>query len=160
MTRKWGRMATYPKLDNSQFSLHKERPHGDTPHSIRVCVPRSQRFFTWCLPNAVSHCSNSSLSLNLFSICAELVAKVEAGKSEDKNHARERVTKGRQERARVSKVHNLCLQSARSQRFFTSFLPNAVSHCSNSSLSLNLFSICAELVAKVKVKTKITRAKE
>ena len=34
MTRKWGRMATYPKLGNSQFSLHQERPHGDTPHSL------------------------------------------------------------------------------------------------------------------------------
>ena len=35
MTHKWGRMATYPKLGNSQFSLHEERPHGDTPHSNR-----------------------------------------------------------------------------------------------------------------------------
>ena len=47
MTRKWGRMATYPKLGNSQFSLHKERPHGDTPHSIRVCVPSLNRPYPW-----------------------------------------------------------------------------------------------------------------
>ena len=39
MTRKCGRMATYPNLGNSQFSLHEERPHGDKPHSMRVYVP-------------------------------------------------------------------------------------------------------------------------
>ena len=68
-----------------------------------------------------------------------MVAKVEAGKGEDKSQATEIVTKGRQQTACVSKVHNLCVQSARLQRFFTWCLPNAVSHCSNSSLSLNLF---------------------
>ena len=32
MTRKWGRMATYPKLGDSQLSLREERPHrGNTP---------------------------------------------------------------------------------------------------------------------------------
>ena len=39
MTHKWGRMATYPKLGDSQLSLREERPHGETPHSMRVCVP-------------------------------------------------------------------------------------------------------------------------
>ena len=39
MTHKWGRMATYPKLGDSQFSLREERPHGETPHSMRVFVP-------------------------------------------------------------------------------------------------------------------------
>ena len=39
MTSKWGRMATYPKLGDAQLSLHEERPHGDTPHSMRVYVP-------------------------------------------------------------------------------------------------------------------------
>ena len=37
MTRNWGRMATYPKLGNSQFSLHEEsaqRGHMGT-HPIR-----------------------------------------------------------------------------------------------------------------------------
>ena len=38
MTRKLGRMATYPKLGNSQFSLHEERPHGDAPRSMRVLI--------------------------------------------------------------------------------------------------------------------------
>ena len=58
-------------------------------HNLCLQSVRSPRFFTRCLPNAVSHCSNSSLSLNLFSIFAELLAKVEAGKGEDKNQATE-----------------------------------------------------------------------
>ena len=28
MTHKWGRMATYPRLGDSQLSLQEERPHG------------------------------------------------------------------------------------------------------------------------------------
>ena len=47
MTRKWGRMATYPKLGNSQFSLHEERPCEDTPHSMRVYVPSPNRPYPW-----------------------------------------------------------------------------------------------------------------
>ena len=47
MTRKWGRMATCPKLGNSKFSLHEERPHGDTAHSMRVYVPSSNRPYPW-----------------------------------------------------------------------------------------------------------------
>ena len=47
MTRKWGRMATYPKLGNSQFSLHEERPHGDSPHSMRVYLPSPNRPYPW-----------------------------------------------------------------------------------------------------------------
>ena len=47
MTRKWGRMATYPKLGNSQFPLHEERPHGDTPHSMRVFVPSLKCPYPW-----------------------------------------------------------------------------------------------------------------
>ena len=39
MTHKWGRMATYPKLGDSQLSLQEERSHGETPHSMRVYVP-------------------------------------------------------------------------------------------------------------------------
>ena len=39
MTHKWGRMATYPKWGDSQLSLREERPHGETPHSMRVYVP-------------------------------------------------------------------------------------------------------------------------
>ena len=47
MTRKWGRMATYPKLGNSQFSPHEESPHGDTPHSMRIYVPSPNRPYPW-----------------------------------------------------------------------------------------------------------------
>ena len=47
MTRKWGRMATYPKLGNSQLFLHGETPHGDTPHSMRVYVPSPNRPYPW-----------------------------------------------------------------------------------------------------------------
>ena len=43
MTHKRGRMATYPNLGDSQLSPHKERPHGDTPHSMRVSVPSPNR---------------------------------------------------------------------------------------------------------------------
>ena len=32
-------MATYPKLGDSELSLREERPHGETPHSLRVYVP-------------------------------------------------------------------------------------------------------------------------
>ena len=32
-------MATYPKLGDSQLSLQEERPHRETPHSIRFYVP-------------------------------------------------------------------------------------------------------------------------
>ena len=42
-THIWGRMATYPKLGDSQFSLQEERPHGETPHSMRVCMPSPNR---------------------------------------------------------------------------------------------------------------------
>ena len=47
MTHKWGRMATYPKLGDSQLSLHEERPHGDTPHSMRVYVPSPNHPYPW-----------------------------------------------------------------------------------------------------------------
>ena len=47
MTHKWGRMATYARLGNSQFSLHEERPHADTPHSMRVYVPSPNRPYPW-----------------------------------------------------------------------------------------------------------------
>ena len=47
MTHKWGRMATYPKLGDSQLSLQEERPHGETPHSIRVSVPSPNRPYPW-----------------------------------------------------------------------------------------------------------------
>ena len=47
MTHKWGRMATYPKLDDSQLSLQEERPHGETPHSMRVYVPSLIRPYPW-----------------------------------------------------------------------------------------------------------------
>ena len=43
MTRKWGRMATYPKLGDTHLSLHEERPYGDTPHSMRVYIPSPNR---------------------------------------------------------------------------------------------------------------------
>ena len=39
MTHKWGRMATYPELGDSQLSLQEERPHGETAHSMRVICP-------------------------------------------------------------------------------------------------------------------------
>ena len=39
MTHKRGRMATYPKLGDSQLSHREERPHEETPHSMRVYVP-------------------------------------------------------------------------------------------------------------------------
>ena len=47
MTRKWGRMATYPILGDSQLSLQEERPHGETPHSMRVYVPSPNRPSPW-----------------------------------------------------------------------------------------------------------------
>ena len=47
MTHKWGRMATYPKLGDSQLSLQEERPHGETPHSMRVHVPSPNRPSPW-----------------------------------------------------------------------------------------------------------------
>ena len=47
MIHKWGRMATYPKLGDSQLSLREERPHGETPHSMRVYVPSSNRPYPW-----------------------------------------------------------------------------------------------------------------
>ena len=47
MTRKWGRMATYPKLGDPQLSLYEERPCGDTPHSMRVYVPSLNRPYPW-----------------------------------------------------------------------------------------------------------------
>ena len=47
MTHKWGRMATYPKLGDSQLTLQEERPHGETPHSMRVYVPSPNRPYPW-----------------------------------------------------------------------------------------------------------------
>ena len=47
MTHKRGRMATYPKLGDSQLSLQEERPHRETPHSMRVCVPSPNRPYPW-----------------------------------------------------------------------------------------------------------------
>ena len=47
MTHKWGRMATYPKLGESQLSLQEERPHGETPRSMRVYVPSPNRPYPW-----------------------------------------------------------------------------------------------------------------
>ena len=47
MTNKWGRMATYPKLGDSQLSLREERPHGETPHSMRVYVPSPNCPYPW-----------------------------------------------------------------------------------------------------------------
>ena len=47
VTHKWGRMATYPKLGDSQLSLREERPHGETPHSMRVYVPSPNRPYPW-----------------------------------------------------------------------------------------------------------------
>ena len=46
MTQKWGRMATYP-IGDSQLSLQEERPHGETPHSMRVYVPSPNRPYPW-----------------------------------------------------------------------------------------------------------------
>ena len=43
MTYKWGRMATYLKLADSQLSLQEERPPGETPHSMWVYVPSPNR---------------------------------------------------------------------------------------------------------------------
>ena len=47
MTRKWGRMATYPKLGDLQLSLDEERPHGDTPHWVRVYIPSPNHPYPW-----------------------------------------------------------------------------------------------------------------
>ena len=47
MTHEWGRMATYTKLGDSQLSLQEERPHGETPHSMRVYVPSLNRPYPW-----------------------------------------------------------------------------------------------------------------
>ena len=47
MTHKWGRMATYPKLGDSQLSLRGDRPHGETPHSMRVYVPSPNCPYPW-----------------------------------------------------------------------------------------------------------------
>ena len=47
MTHKWGRMATYPKLGDSQFSHREERPHEEIPHSMRVYVPSPNCPYPW-----------------------------------------------------------------------------------------------------------------
>ena len=47
MTHKWGRMATYPKLGDSQLSLREESPHGETPHSMRLYVPSPNCPYPW-----------------------------------------------------------------------------------------------------------------
>ena len=47
MTHKWGRMATHPKLGDSQLSLQEERPHEETPHLMRVYVPSPNRPYPW-----------------------------------------------------------------------------------------------------------------
>ena len=47
MIRKWGRMATYPKLGDPQLSLYEERPYEDTPHSMRVYVPSLNCPYPW-----------------------------------------------------------------------------------------------------------------
>ena len=47
MTHKWGRMATYPELGDSQLSLREERPHGETPHLMRVHVSSPNRPYPW-----------------------------------------------------------------------------------------------------------------
>ena len=47
MTHKWGRMATYPELGDSQLSLRGERPHRETPHSMRVSVPCPNCPYPW-----------------------------------------------------------------------------------------------------------------
>ena len=47
MTHKWGRMATYPKLGDSELSLQEERAHWETPHSMRVYVPSPIRPYPW-----------------------------------------------------------------------------------------------------------------
>ena len=47
MTHKWGRMATYPKLGDSQLSLQEERPHGERPHLTRVYVPSPNCPYPW-----------------------------------------------------------------------------------------------------------------
>ena len=47
MTHKWGGMATYTKLGDSQLSLQEERPHGETPHSMRIYVPSPNRPYPW-----------------------------------------------------------------------------------------------------------------
>ena len=47
MTHKWGRMATYPELGDSQLSPQEERPHGEKPHSMRVYVPSPNRPYPW-----------------------------------------------------------------------------------------------------------------
>ena len=47
MTHKWGRMATYPKLGDSQLSLREERPHGETPHWMWVYVPSPNSPYPW-----------------------------------------------------------------------------------------------------------------
>ena len=47
MTHKWGRMATYPKLGDSQLSHREERAHGETLHSMRVYVPSPNCPYPW-----------------------------------------------------------------------------------------------------------------
>ena len=47
MTHKWGRMATYPKLGDSQLSLQEQRPNGKVPHSMRVYMPSPNRPYPW-----------------------------------------------------------------------------------------------------------------
>ena len=47
MTHKFGRMATSPKLGDSQLSLREEMPHGETPHSMRVYVPSPNCPYPW-----------------------------------------------------------------------------------------------------------------
>ena len=46
-THKWQRMATYPKLGDSQLSHREARPHGETSHSMRVYVPSPNCPYPW-----------------------------------------------------------------------------------------------------------------
>ena len=47
MTHKWGRMARYSKLGDSQLSLQEERPREETPHSMRAYVPSPNCPYPW-----------------------------------------------------------------------------------------------------------------
>ena len=47
MTHVWGRMATCPNLGDSQLSHREERPHGETSHLMRVCVPSPNCPYPW-----------------------------------------------------------------------------------------------------------------
>ena len=86
MTHKWGRMATYSKLGDSQLSLQEERPHGETPHSMRVHVPSPNRPYPW--PSGARNLGGETGFVAILSKAAKIHPKVVTRKIVSPYHER------------------------------------------------------------------------